>query len=221
MEAVIKQIEQSHRKHAIPAVQSGDTVRVHQQIREGNKTRIQVFEGVVIRTHRMQELTASVTVRRIASGVGVEKTFLLHSPNIAKVEVMRRAKVRRNFLSYLRERRGKSARLQELAFDKAGVNSANEVPVAEAEVEAEEVDAEQAEDALNDAVALDIETKAEEKAAAADAGEASPEQAASDPSVDEQELPAAEVAEGLEQAQPGEGEAVADNPVVDQPDKSA
>src|SRR3954466_8804728 len=109
MEA-IKTFEQAHRKHAIPAVQSGDTVRVHQQIREGNKTRNQVFEGVVIRTHRMQELTATRTVRRIASGVGVEKTFLLHSPNLARVEDVRRAKVRRNFLSAGQARRANSAR---------------------------------------------------------------------------------------------------------------
>ena len=207
MEAVIKNIEQSHRKRAIPGVQSGDTVRVHQQIREGNKTRIQVFEGVVIRTHRMQELTASVTVRRIASGVGVEKTFLLHSPNIAKVDILRRAKVRRNFLSYLRERRGKSARLQELAFDKASANAANNTP--EPEAEAEEVDAAQAADALNDAVPLDEEIKAEEKQAAV--GETG--------QVDEQELPAAEAEKGVSQADPGEGEAVEDNPVVDKPEK--
>lgn len=204
MEAVIKNIEQAHRKHAVPAVQSGDTVRMHQQIREGNKTRIQVFEGVVIRTHRMQELTASVTVRRIASGVGVEKTFLLHSPNIAKVEVMRRAKVRRNFLSYLRERRGKSARLQELAFDKAGVNAANNAP-APVEADAEEVDEAQAEDALNDAVPLDVETKAEDKAAAKETANAA----------DEQQLAGEEAQAGVDKAEPGEGEAVADNPIVD------
>src|ERR1700738_1892946 len=118
----VKEIQQQYRKPKIAQVQSGDTVRVHQLIREGAKQRVQVFEGVVIRTHRMNELTAVVTVRRIASGVGVEKTFMLHSPNVQKVEVVRRAKVRRNFLSYLRGRRGKSARLQELSFDKAAAN---------------------------------------------------------------------------------------------------
>ena len=210
MEATIKKIEQSHRKHAIPAVQSGDTVRVHQQIREGNKTRIQVFEGVVIRTHRLQELTASVTVRRIASGVGVEKTFLLHSPNVARVDIVRRAKVRRNFLSYLRERRGKSARLQELAFDKAAANAANEAP-ASVETQAEEVDADLAEDALNDAVPLDVEAKAEEKAAAEEEAEVA---------ADEQQLAEEEVQAGLDKAEPGEGEAVEDNPVVDKPDET-
>src|ERR1044072_5530921 len=97
----ITAIEKQYRKPALPQVQSGDTVRVHQLIKEGNKQRIQVFEGVVIRRHRMNELTACITVRRIASGVGVEKTFLLHSPNVSKVEILRRAKVRRNFLSFL------------------------------------------------------------------------------------------------------------------------
>src|SRR6185369_4191276 len=114
----ITQIEQQYRKPGLPSLQTGDTVRVHQLIKEGNKQRIQVFEGVVIRRHRMNELSACITVRRIASGVGVEKTFLLHSPNVSKVEILRRAKVRRNFLSFLRERRGKSARLKEITFDK-------------------------------------------------------------------------------------------------------
>src|SRR5215203_1451881 len=118
----ITELEKNYRKPALPGVQSGDTVRVHQLIKEGAKQRIQVFEGVVIRTHRMNEVSACITVRRIASGVGVEKTFLLHSPNVAKVEILRRAKVRRNFLSFLRERRGKSARLKEVPFDKAAAN---------------------------------------------------------------------------------------------------
>jgi large subunit ribosomal protein L19 len=122
MHSVITQLEKKHQKPAVAQTQSGDTVRVHQLIREGNKQRIQVFEGVVIRTDRMNSTSASITVRRIASGIGVEKQFLLHSPNVDKVEVMRRGKVRRNFLSYLRERRGKSARLKEMSFDKEAVN---------------------------------------------------------------------------------------------------
>src|SRR5258708_6160595 len=127
MEAV-KEISNSYRKPRVASVQSGDTVRVHQSIREGSKQRVQVFEGVVIRTHRANEVRAVIRVRRIASGVGVEKTFLMHSPNVQKVEVVRRAKVRRNFLSYLRGRRGKSARLTELGFDKLLTNVADEKP---------------------------------------------------------------------------------------------
>jgi large subunit ribosomal protein L19 len=179
MPELLTQVETKYRKTAIPAVQSGDTVRVHQLIREGSKQRVQVFEGVVIRTHRMNELTAVMTVRRIASGVGVEKTFLLHSPNLTKVEIVRRAKVRRNFLSYLRGRRGKSARLQEQAFDRAAANVAAtapakaEVPQAAADddkidTEVTEIDAEQAEDVENqpDLERLDTETKAEDETSA-------------------------------------------------------
>src|ERR1700733_12018824 len=149
---LIQQLEKTYRKSALPQVQTGDTVRVHQLIKEGAKQRIQVFEGVIIRRHRMNELTACITVRRIASGVGVEKTFLLHSPNVSKVEIMRRAKVRRNFLSFLRERRGKSARLKEVTFDKA---AANAIPEAAAATNADEtIDVEENEDALNDAEPL-------------------------------------------------------------------
>lgn len=174
MEA-IKEIEARYRKPKIAQVQSGDTVRVHQLIREGAKQRVQVFEGLVIRTHRLGELTAVITVRRIASNVGVEKTFLLHSPNVQKVEVIRRSKVRRNFLSYQRGRRGKAARLQEMTFDKLAANVAEEKPEAKAEAKAE---AEEAADAELTEIAtdgdikpeenLDAEVKEEKQAAAAD-----------------------------------------------------
>ena len=122
MQEVVTQFEQTFRKDSVTAVKSGDTVRVHQTIREGGKERVQVFEGMVIRTRRQGSLTASITVRRITGGIGVEKTFMLHSPNVVKVEVVRRSKVRRNFLGYMRERQGKSARLRELGFDRKYVN---------------------------------------------------------------------------------------------------
>ena len=199
----IAQIEKNYRKPALPKVQTGDTVRVHQLIKEGNKQRIQVFEGVVIRRHRMNELTACITVRRIASGVGVEKTFLLHSPNVSKVEIMRRAKVRRNFLSFLRERRGKSARLKEVAFDKAAANDVT-APAAVADEEPEVIDAEENEDALNDAEPIGVVEKAENKAAASDDEAPSTDEE----NADEAEAPADEVNEGLDKAEPGEGPAV-------------
>ena len=132
---IINSINQAQKKQAVVDVRSGDTVRVHQKIKEGNKERIQVFEGVVIRTDNKQSHTSRITVRKIASGVGVEKSFLLHSPLVEKVEVVRRAKVRRNFLSYLRNRSGKSARLAAKNFDRLAVN---DVTVAEPEVAAEE-----------------------------------------------------------------------------------
>lgn len=119
---LINKVNQAQKKHAVVDVRSGDTVRVHQKIKEGSKERIQVFEGVVIRTDSKQSHTSRITVRKIASGVGVEKSFLMHSPLVEKVEVVRRAKVRRNFLSFLRNRSGKSARLTAKNFDRAGVN---------------------------------------------------------------------------------------------------
>jgi large subunit ribosomal protein L19 len=122
MHAILKEIENSFRKSQVVDVRSGDTVKVHQKVKEGNKERIQIFEGLVIRTDRKDSLTSTITVRRIASGVGVEKSFLLHSPTVTKVEVVKRSKVRRNYLSYMRKRSGKSARLASVDFDKSAVN---------------------------------------------------------------------------------------------------
>lgn len=120
--SVIKTIEDSQKKTKVTDVKSGDVVRVHQKVKEGNKERIQVFEGLVIRTKRGQSFTQTITVRRIASGVGVEKSFLVHSPFVTQIEVIKRSKVRRNYLSYMRERSGKSARLESVKFDKDEVN---------------------------------------------------------------------------------------------------
>lgn len=101
----------------IPQLEPGDTVRVHARIVEGNRERTQVFQGVVIRVKGNKDAGASFTVRRIAShGIGVERTFLVHSPRVEKVEVIRKAKVRRARLYYLRSRRGKAARLKEQAW---------------------------------------------------------------------------------------------------------
>lgn len=144
---LIQKVEQKYRKHAVVDVRTGDTVRVYQKVREGNKERVQMFEGVVIRTDRKDSLSSSITVRRIASGVGVEKTYLLHSPLVTKVEVVKRSKVRRKYLTYLRERSGKSARLTAVAFDKDGVNTLPEKPevVEQPEVELAEEQAPAAE----------------------------------------------------------------------------
>lgn len=126
MSSVINAIETKYKKHHVVDVKSGDTVRVHQKIREGNKERIQIFEGLVIRTDRVGSHTGSITVRRIASGIGVEKTYLMHSPLVVKIEVTKRSKVRRNYLSYMRARTGKSARLTSVAFDRKSVNAVPE-----------------------------------------------------------------------------------------------
>ena len=132
---LINKVNQEQKKHAVVDARSGDTVRVHQKIKEGAKERIQVFEGVIIRTDNKNSHTSRITVRKIASGVGVEKSFLLHSPLVEKIEIVRRAKVRRNFLSYLRNRSGKSARLTAVGFDREAVNKLEEAPVEEVVVE--------------------------------------------------------------------------------------
>jgi large subunit ribosomal protein L19 len=135
---LIKKVGEQQKKHAVVDVRSGDTVRVHQKIKEENKERVQVFEGVVIRVDRKASHTARITVRKVASGVGVEKSFLLHSPLVEKIEIVRRSKVRRNYLTYLRQRSGKSARLKGVDFDRKAVNDVPEVS-AEADKLAEEV----------------------------------------------------------------------------------
>ncbi len=132
--ALIQKVNDAQKKAAVVDVRSGDTVRVHQKIKEGNKERIQVFEGVVIRTDNKGQHTSRITVRKVASGVGVEKSFLIHNPLVEKVEIVRRSKVRRNYLSFLRNRSGKSARLTAVNFDREKVN---DVSVPEAKVEAE------------------------------------------------------------------------------------
>ncbi len=163
MFALIKKVEEAHLKKKVVDVRSGDTVRVHQKIKEGNKERVQVFEGVVIRTSRKNSLSNAITVRRIASGVGVEKTYLLHSPLVLKVEVVKRSKVRRNYLTYLRARSGKSARLAGVEFDRAKVN---DVVDKEAEAELEHIKEETAAKAEAEAEKKEVvEAKLEAKAA--------------------------------------------------------
>lgn len=156
MQSVIKNIEEKYKKSAVVNVRSGDTVRVHQKIREGNKERVQVFQGLVIRTDRKNSHTSRITVRRIANGVGVEKSFLMHSPLILKVEVTKRSKIRRNYLSYMRQRTGKSARLSGVSFDKDAVNAIHDVKAEEEEAKlaaklAEEAEAEAARKAAEEA----------------------------------------------------------------------
>ena len=133
---VLKKIGDAQKKKAIVDVRSGDTVKVTQKIKEGEKFRLQVFEGVVIRVDRKESHTARIVVRKIASSIGVEKSFLMHSPLVEKVEIVKRAKVRRNNLSYLRNRSGKSARLVAKDFDRVAVNTLKEDVAVEAPAEA-------------------------------------------------------------------------------------
>lgn len=138
--ALIQKVNDQQKKAGVLDVRSGDTVKVYQKIKEGAKERVQMFEGVVIRTDNKKSHTSRITVRKIASGVGVEKSFLLHSPLVEKIEIVRRAKVRRNFLSFLRNRSGKSARLTAVKFDREAVNTVAEAPKAEAPVAEEKAE---------------------------------------------------------------------------------
>ncbi len=113
MSQIIEAFANEQLKQEVPEFKIGDTVRVHNRIKEGTRERIQMYEGTVI-AKRNGGISETFTVRRISYGVGVEKTFPLHSPNVAKVEVIRTGKVRRAKLFYLRDRVGKSAKVKEL-----------------------------------------------------------------------------------------------------------
>lgn len=165
MESALQKLDAKYKKKAVVDLKSGDMVRVHQKIREGGKERIQIFEGLVIKTARQKSLTSSFTVRRIASGVGVEKIYLIHSPNILKVEIIKRSKVRRNYLTYIRALKGKSSRLTGLEFDKDAVNR-----IHDEEAEAEEAKLHEEALAKHDELAAEeAAEKAKEEAKAAEA----------------------------------------------------
>lgn len=113
MNEIIKEIEAAQLKAEVPEFETGDTVRVYGKIKEGNRERVQVFEGVVLKKQGGSN-RATFTVRKSSNGVGVEKTWPLHSPNVEKVEVVRKGKVRRAKLNYLRDRIGKAAKVKEI-----------------------------------------------------------------------------------------------------------
>ncbi len=108
---LIKSITQEYEKNDIPAFGVGDTVRVHIKIKEGNRERIQIFEGFVLKRQN-GGISETFTVRKLSGGIGVEKTFPLHSPKIDRIEVVREGRVRRAKLNYMRKRTGKSARIK-------------------------------------------------------------------------------------------------------------
>ncbi len=163
---IIKSIEREQMKNKIPDLKVGNTVKVHVRVKEGNRERIQIFEGIIIKVQG-GGVNKTFTVRRIASGVGVEKTFLIHSPAVEKVEVTRVGKARRAKLFYLRDRVGKSAKTKE----KVGARiETTEIVVKEDEVEEVKEEAPVAE-VKEEAVATDEtsaveETPVEEKAEA-------------------------------------------------------
>ena len=113
MNQIIKEIEQAQLKESVDKFSVGDTVKVYGKIKEGNRERVQVFEGTVLKRQN-GGIKETFTVRKISNGVGVEKTWPMHSPNVEKIEVVRLGKVRRAKLNYLRERIGKKAKVKEL-----------------------------------------------------------------------------------------------------------
>ena len=158
---ILKSIEHEQLKNKIPELRVGNTVRVHVRIKEGNKERIQVFEGIIIKKQG-GGVNATFTVRRISYGVGVEKTFLVHSPMIEKVELVRVGKARRAKLYYLRDRVGKAAKTKE----KVGARIENkEIIVKEEVVPGETVVAEVA---TEETVAEAVEAAKVEEAKAAE-----------------------------------------------------
>ncbi len=110
---LVEEITASQLRSDLPEFKSGDEVKVAVRIIEGNKHRIQIFQGVVIQ-RRGGGVNATFTVRKVSSGIGVERTFPLHSPSIASIEVVRKGKVRRNKITYIRKRSGKAARIKEV-----------------------------------------------------------------------------------------------------------
>lgn len=133
---IIKSIEHEQMKNKIPELKVGNTVKVHVRVKEGNRERIQVFEGTIIKVQG-GGVNQTFTVRRISYGVGVEKTFLVHSPTVEKVEVVRVGKARRAKLYYLREKLGKSAKTKE----KVGARIENKEIVLKEEMTEEQVEA--------------------------------------------------------------------------------
>ena len=182
---IINSIEHEQLKSTIPDIKIGDTVRVHQRIKEGNRERIQVFEGIVIKKQN-GGLNETFTVRRISYGVGVEKTFLMHSPLIEKIEVTRVGKVRRAKLYYLRDRVGKAAKTRE----NIGANLHREDIVIKEEVPGESEEAENAENTEDIATEADVKnaeaTESEEVKEEAKAEEVKEEPKADDEKKDEE-----------------------------------
>ena len=113
MNNIIEEIESAQKKEGLPVFNTGDTVRVHNRIKEGNRERVQIFEGTVLKIQGGGS-RQTFTVRKESSGIGVEKTWPIHSPNVEKVEVVRRGKVRRAKLNYLRSLTGKKAKVKEI-----------------------------------------------------------------------------------------------------------
>ena len=214
MQEALKAIEKGSIKKQIADIRVGDTVRVHQRIKEGKKERVQIFEGLVISYKKTGSVGALITVRKVASGVGVEKSWFVHSPNVVKIQIIKRSKVKRAVLSYMRARSGKSARMAEQEFDRNTANQADDrtaEQIAEEEKAkaAEETKASSNEDELNQ-VEESTNDVAKEETKQAEESDASNDEAPKDKPADEKvntdgedeaQLPAEEFQEGVDRKQ--------------------
>lgn len=199
MHSLIREVQKPQLKK-VPEVKTGYTVRVHQKIKEGSKERVQVFEGLVIRVGHGEGVEKTITVRKIVEGIGVEKIFPVNSPNITKIEVKKKAKVRRAKLYYMRERSGKSARLQERH-------------VTEAERTAEET---KMEAMIQEAVNADEKRKKEEAAKAEEEGAAEAPATEETPADSKETAPEAESPAEVESTPEAEAPAAEETPAEEE-----
>lgn len=200
---LINEITKEYQKNDIPKFHVGDTVKVHIKIKEGARERIQIFEGFVLKKQN-GGVSETFTVRRISSGVGVEKTFPLHSPRIEKIELVKEGEVRRAKLNYMRSRTGKSAKIrakiyteEQLAAEKAAIEAAKAEAKAKAEAEAK---------AAEEAAKAEAEAKVKEEADAAKEAEAAKAEAPTEVADEAKEAEAPE-AEAEPKAEAEEAEA--------------
>jgi len=191
-------VEKSYLRKGLPRFRPGDSVKVHVRVVEGNRERVQVFQGVVIRRSG-GGLRETFTVRKISFGVGVERTFPLHSPSIAKLEIVQRGHVRRAKLYYLRDLRGKKARIKERRIDEAKLAA---LEVMEAEDEAEDAVAEGSMEALEEAeTAAELEPDAAEEISPDEVREPAPDAEPAEVGAADEEGTDAPAAEAEERAE--------------------
>lgn len=220
MQEALAAIEKGSMKKKIADIRVGDTIRVHQRIKEGKKERIQIFEGLVISYRKQNGIGAFITVRKVASGVGVEKSWFVNSPNVVKIQIVKRSKVRQAVLGYMRERSGKSARMIDQDFDRNAANEADDRTSAQASADeqaniAKEEEKDDGDKAAKNDEAKRVEestediAKKEDKEASKDDASSSDDATTNDSNQDdklnesgddEAQLPAEETKEGLKKA---------------------
>jgi len=220
MQEALAAIEKGSMKKKIADIRVGDTIRVHQRIKEGKKERIQIFEGLVISYRKQNGIGAFITVRKVASGVGVEKSWFVNSPNVVKIQIVKRSKVRQAVLGYMRERSGKSARMIDQDFDRNAANEADDRTSAQASADeqaniAKEEEKDDGDKATKNDEAKQVEESTEDIAKKEDKEASKDDASSSDDATtnnsnhddklnesgdDEAQLPAEETKEGLKKA---------------------